>query len=765
LKQYTVSKKGNTMPSSSNNQTQYSESQKVELALIAVFPTVEAYRSFIEDDKEDAGPFIRLARQYGIIGEKQGARAIEAFIEDNSRSPDECMPPEGLKTLSDLLEGKEVGMTVRSLTKWINKLINEFDLGHIMPAGKVSNAMFSRLGRGPANTRTKRNTLRLLAFWFGYKRPHLGAVWNYDTLRKLCPSEQRIESDEGARIGFYLHSRGDLIEDKTVKWLKNELRSCIEDLGHVQYGKIQSYSTTSFYLDLANEGIAKEGLSHSSSYGRCVRDAIAIAHQVAIRWALSPLRSQRKIMTIGIAAGKFSTLDVYVQTVLNVKLPGDPVIRVTDYTRQCVLVNDIRATFCQLPKEIEVFDGEIVNIWWIKELWNIYYWDFVPALLKDEMLQNDPQSEERLRTLLWFPDEKLTLTEDEKKPNAITTFLKFPQNSLLGLEIAKTLYYRRKFLEANEILRMILSTEPHNLTARTLRMAIFCNLGLDESLPYSAAKIYFKRAENEAAFIEENCTNKDEDYYCERAYCRLAQALRILHLIRLNRGEYHERDISLTEKDVYRLLSDAEDLFMRGVTVSSTGHRSMFMIGCVCSLRRMLKKNEDFVNTPEGKLLDKHDICKETAEDIFSVGGWLRKDYTGDIRYGFLRKRMKSGFMLYDNAVLLRTRQPNMKFSYALGLWDFSPVITVGIAKSVIKLLKEAIAKAKQLKQDKVCVVSITRVKAEIITVDRFIRDVSECIEQVESRVGSLEDLEKGEDSDPIEAEKSGGLKLFCLNI
>jgi len=754
------------MSSSIKDQSEYSDRERVEFGLMAVFPTIETYRSFIEEDREDEAPFVRIARTYGIIGEEKDFETLKAFIKENSRSPDECTPPSSL-TLSKLLEDKDkTTSSIRNLTDLINKVINKFDLNQMMPAGKVSNAMFSRLARGPANTRIKRNTLRLLSFWFGYKRPHLGPSWNYETLLKLCPSEQRFESEEGARIGFYLHSRGDLIEDKTVTWLKRELQSCINDLGHVQYGKIQSYSTTSFYLDLPNEYDAKEGLSHSSSYSRCVRDAIAIAHQLAIRWALSSLSSRRKIMTIGIAAGTFPSLDVYVQTILNVKLPGDPVIRVTDYTRQCVLVNDIRAIFCNVPKEMEIFDGEIVNIWWIKELWNIYYWDFVPALLKDEMLQNDAKSEEKLRNLLWFPDENQPLGKNEKASNAITAFLKSPQNSLLGLEIAKTLYYRRKFLEANEILRMILSTEPYNLTARTLRMAIFWNLGLDESLPYSAAKIYFRRAENEAAFIEENCTNRDEDYYCERAYTQLAQALRILRLIKQNGGKYEDKGIRLTKEDVYRFLNNAEDIFMRGATVSSTGHRSMFTASCVRSLIRMLERNEDFFDIPGGQLLDKYNIFRETVEDIFFYAvGWFKKVNTKDMKYIFYHKRLEYAATLYNDSVLLRTRQPNIKYSSAVLLWDFSRIITVGAAKKVLQLLKEASVMAQRLEKDFICVASITRVKAEIMPVDTFVKDVQECIKQVEARVGSLEDLQGKADSDPIETDRSGGLKLFCLNI
>ena len=629
----------------------------------------------------------------------------------------------------------------------------------------MGNAMFSRLRRGPANTPIKRKTLRLLSFWFGYKRPHLGPVWNYETLLKLCPSEQRLESAEGVRIGFYLHSRGDLIEDKTVKWLKNELRNCIQDLGHVHFGRVQSYSTTSFYLDLPNEGTANGGLRHSSSYSRCVRDAIAIAHQLAIRWALSPLSSQRKIMTMGIAAGEFSSLDVYVQTILTVKLPGDPVIRVTDYTRQCVLINDIRAIFCRLPKEIEIFDGEIVNIWWITELWNTYYWDFVPALLEDEMLQDDSQSAEKLRNLLWFPDEDPALDKNRTKSNAITTFLKSPQNSLLGLEIAKTLYYRRQFLEANEILRMILSTEPYSLTARTLRMAIFWNLGLDESLPYSVSKIYFKRAENEAAFIENNCAHRDEDYYCERAYGKLAHAIRILRLLRDNGGEYEEENLKLTKEDVYRLLSDTEDIFMKGATISSTAHRSMFHIACVSSLRGMLAKDQYYFETSNKILLDTNNICTEIAKAMFISVGWLRKDYETNLSYDFFLKRVNYAATLYPDAVLLRSRQLNIKFTVAVLLFDFSPIITVDIIKKVYKLLEEASKMATALKEDGVCIGSITRVNAEIMNIDTFLKHIHKALSQIRERVGTPQDLEGRLETDPIYHDKLSELKLFCLNI
>ena len=71
-------------------------------------------------------------------------------------------------------------------------------------------------------------------------------------------------------------------------------------------------------------------------------------------------------------------------------------IRVTDYVRQCLLINDIRAIFCERPTEITLFNGEALTIWWVTALWSTLYFDFVPDLLEDRILQNDPASLESL---------------------------------------------------------------------------------------------------------------------------------------------------------------------------------------------------------------------------------------------------------------------------------------------------------------------------------------------------------------------------------
>ncbi|MFP4572559.1 MAG: hypothetical protein ACLFNW_06295 [Desulfobacterales bacterium] len=209
-------------------------------------------------------------------------------------------------------------------------------------------------------------------------------------------------------------------------------------------------------------------------------------------------------------------LDNYLLPILNAKLPGDPIIRVTDYVRQCLLINDIRAFLCQKPHETTLFNGETLTIWWIVAFWSTLYFDFIPELLEDSILKDNPESRESLSRLLFyqatFPDEA-----EKKETNAVTIFLSRPHNAMLGLEIAKTLYYRRMFREAMEILRIVLSINPTDLTTRSLRLALFRNLAL--SAPsHAALEKMLRLADQEALYVEANIPWQSEDFYSELGF-------------------------------------------------------------------------------------------------------------------------------------------------------------------------------------------------------------------------------------------------------
>ena len=158
--------------------------------------------------------------------------------------------------------------------------------------------------------------------------------------------------------------------------------------------------------------------------------------------------------------------------------------------------------------------------------WGSLYFNLVPDLLKDKLLKNTPVSKKLLSQLLWFPED--TRLEDFKddQPNAVTTFLRFPENLLLGLEIVKTLYLRRRYHHALEILRIILSTDPANLTARTLRMTIFRELALNAP-SFFIANQFFEQSEYEAICLQENF-EKSEDFFCEYGNIHLSKAMLIL---------------------------------------------------------------------------------------------------------------------------------------------------------------------------------------------------------------------------------------------
>ncbi|MFZ1986014.1 MAG: hypothetical protein WAU91_16465 [Desulfatitalea sp.] len=486
--------------------------ERAACALMAVFPTADSYTRFAGHSENQAAlqSFVAYAARNGIIDGPEES-ALQAYIAGNARSAEACTPPNHLG-LEDFFDQKEalleLTLSARALTDRINTLILE----HRIALPKVSNSMMTRLKKEVADTPHKQNVLRSLAFWLGHDRAHLGVHLNYETLLKLCRgAKPQAEHKEGVRIGFALYSRGDVIDHEIVGWLKKELKSYIEEsIGRFSYGrwgKVRSHDITTLYVDFPKE----ERVSNPAFYRQCLISAVSLAHQLCIRWALSKYCTQNRFLSIGIAAGDFAVLDNYLLPVLNAKLPGDPVIRLTDYARQCVLINDIRALLCGRPSEITLFNGETLTIWWVVGLWSTLYFDFVPDLLTDKMLRNDETSVAALAGMLWSPENGGAESKPSAGTNAIATFFRFPHNSLLGLEIAKTLYYRRRFWEALEILRIVLSLDPTHLNARTLRMVLFRNLALDAPT-YTVAEGLFKQAHQEAQFIQHSCEFQSEDF-------------------------------------------------------------------------------------------------------------------------------------------------------------------------------------------------------------------------------------------------------------
>ena len=188
--------------------------------------------------------------------------------------------------------------------------------------------------------------------------------------------------------------------------MKKTIKSYIsEAIGHFLYGKwgkVKAYDITTFYIDFPKE---KEG-GNLVHYMECLKSAVALAHQIAIRWPLSKYYSKNRFLSIAITAGEYGVLDNHLLSLLNASLPDDPMIRMSDYARHGLLINDIHVILCPKPEEARLFNGESLPIWWITSLWTTHYFDFVSDLLHDETLQNSPASIEKLDRLLWPMEER-----------------------------------------------------------------------------------------------------------------------------------------------------------------------------------------------------------------------------------------------------------------------------------------------------------------------------------------------------------------------
>ena len=119
----------------------------------------------------------------------------------------------------------------------------------------------------------------------------------------------------------------------------------------------------------------------------------------------------------------------------------------------------------------------------------------------------------------------------------------------------------------------------------------------------------------------------------------------------------------------------------------------------------------------------------------------------------------------YQDSVLSRSVIPNIKYALAAVLWDTSPVITVNTAKMVLRFLDEAETLAKQLRGDKLCVASDTRLTFEVVSIDDFVADVQAAKQGIALRVGSLEELNAKDGGEVFPLEEVGAFKLFSLHF
>lgn len=724
--------------------------ERITSALLSVFPTLESYTHFASKSQNAKAlrSICAFAFKNGIL-DADDENMLENFIQNNSLSENECRPPTNMD-FESFFDQKETLFELNLSTRALTDRINQFITKHQIELPKVSNSMLTRLKKEAADTYHKKNVLRSLALWLGYSRGRTALCWNFETLRSLCregkPSQ---DHKEGVRIGFSLFSRGEVIDQETMGWLKKNIKNYIENsisrFAYGRWGKIRTHDITTFYVDFPKE----DSISSPGAFRHCLRSALSLSHQIYLRWALSPHYTQNRFLAIGIANGEYTQLDKHLYPILAAKLPGDPAIRLTDYTRQCLLINGMRVLPCSRPMESTLYNGETLSIWWLEGFWTTLYFDFIPDLLADKILANDSLSTKQAANTPWSPAVKETGTGKSNEASAITTYFKTPQDALLGVEIAKTLYYRLRFWEALEIIRIVLSLNPTNIIARTLRMALLSNLAL-YAPSHAMAQDLFTKAHNEALFIQENCSFHSEDFYSAHAWVFITQAMLNLRYLRNSNG-YIEGRISVEEvkPEIFDYFEKADQLFGMGETVSSTGIRSYYMQISTRVISAALKSNPDIFVDSNAPIDADPTIIKKATREFQWLAGYSHKNFSLESSDDLKARISTSGYLVRKDSIALLAYKPSFYFGSAVALWDFLPRRTVGNTKAALQLLRKGLKIAENQHKNNLCIYSFTRVYGEMIPAMEFVRHMHNAINMIKAYAG--ENLDQRDDKEVIE--------------
>ena len=739
--------------------------QQHTTAIMSTFPTIESFTEFCShiDNSSIVDSFIGFAARNRVIDSAE-LESLEQWVLHNTVSNICPASPQKI-TFEELLNKKgetlRLNLSLRALCTRINTVL---DSQHItLP--RVTNSMLIRLKKEPLDTAHKRNVLRSFAFWMGFERPDIAATWHFESLAKLFREGRPARNyTEGARIGFALSSRGDVIDHEVVGWLKKAIKEYIgQSINRFLYGKwgkVKAHDIMTLYVDFPKE----EKGGNLVYYRNCMQSAVMLAHQISLRWALSKFATKNRFLSIAIVAGEYANLDNYLLQLLSTRLPGDPVIRLSDYARQCLLINDIRAILCPNPAETTLFNGESLHVWWITGLWTTLYFEFISELLDDEVLQNTPSSIEKLDRLLWpisEGDEAPSGTQSED--HAIATFFKSPHNSMLGVEIAKTLYYRKRCAEAAEILRIVLSINPMDLVARTLRMILFRNMALDTP-SYRTAAAIFRQAEQEADNIQKHCDCHSEDFYCEYGILCLAEALSIVRHLRASLElASHMNEMEKMKQAVYAALERSKYFFEKGISLSPSGTRSSYLLKSAAIVKAIFENDEELFINPGKPLTAEAHVGQKESMDVQWQVGYRRSDLPIHKQDELAETTMIHNATIHGESIVLLGYQPAAHFCYAVALWDFLSPHTVSRARIVRDKIQSALETAQQAQEKNVYIYSFTRIYGEMIPPGEFIEHMKRAMQMINEEVGG--DLEGRQDDEIITSEKRRPPKLFTLNF
>ena len=729
-------------------------------ALRSMFPSAESFSDFKENDREtccQANPaIIHYAFVHAVI-DTESEKAFIDFLEQNCPKTVRRPVPDG-HTFSNVLTAINGNSSVNNLIARLDKTARSLRLP------SVSAAMVTRLKQNfLINTPKKRAFLRLLAFWIGENRPEKD--WHYEALLQMPANAtdriRQIREKAGVTVNFHLRGQGEMISPPDIAWLKNELADCLDYLnlnGQISKKMIETIGTTSFSIRFFKKpGPPDEPLL----YHQGIHSALAVAHQMSVRWLLCSLSSPRKRLIIMINAGLISE-DRRNDMQLPENIPAkDAGIYLNSFAHLCAEIAHIKG-FRRCAADHHPRGAALSDLWSLVYFWPNHFYDYIPCLLEDKMLPtfNTGRTYEEFRRALLFPE-----SNSPAIFGAIEAMHRHPQHTLHFIEIAKVLRARQMHHESEEVISRVLLTEPENLPARYIRLLAHGHLANRDRGIHSSL-LSFERGIAEGEHILKTF-HPDTEILWAMGILHFNRAIKLLHGLWRSHGSSNE---SVRPEDVLDYLRKSADYFRQGLATSSAGQSDscLFWLQYALSFMELFSGKEKNIFNRRISLEDDKNIFRQAGIRTLRTLGLLPNHTfpNPDEHKTEDDISMQAASFIFSknqNVILGRSYVPYAQYTYAIALWDFAPRLTAPVCRLVRYLLDQARLNAEKLLQDNICVYHVF---SGFMFADRYIQHIDHSIDIVKTFIPD-DDLASG-DNFPIsqvKEQKMARTKLMLVEV
>ncbi|MDQ5986007.1 MAG: hypothetical protein CSYNP_01725 [Syntrophus sp. SKADARSKE-3] len=689
-------------------------SKNLTLAIWSIFPTIEEFRNFRSDSQNMAiiDRFIDLAYQKELITQKTEREFGELINRCSERYKD--LSPSAEYTFDILVKAIKKQTSVKSLVAELKIMAKQ--LGYLVP----DEVLFTRLKQDfHVNSLKKHHTLMLLSIWLNMKMPEL--CLNYKTLLSFPRTSSEATEDENTGILVAFAFMGESIDAGAIDFLRNELPKCIKDLNIVYLNdKRMHYLATTC---LAKFPLKVDIPGFPQTYADAVRDAMSLAYQMTVAWQLSPLYDDQIHFIIAIDAGPFEKLFITIKDLLSPELPASHPIRMSHFVFTTAGRAELRIIYKNLGHP---------NIWAVEHFWGFPYFKSAPALI-----QTDTASKGALELLPVRNDSVLKFKDnlfdgDLKNVPILSLISQHPPKVILSLEVVNILTLRRLNHEAVHVLSYVLSLEPVNCIARTMRMRNFMFLANSANTVELIDSLY-DRAIYDGAFIEDNCPDYAE-FYGEYSLVYWARAIKTIKMLR--KGLIGADEIEQRQIDIFDCLHQAEHYAKKGMAVSHSGAdpRCTFWLIHYVAFRRLIEGNPEFLTNGNIVMDDKDGIYLKTADMNMEMIGWSRgRDGQNNIDMKFQDERMTKAIDTYLKSVSETSFYVNVLFYVGALIWDFSHEDKRrSDVDRIVLLFEMAIKKTEELKKRCLGVYTMAPTFTTILSPSDFINCVDKAKKIVE---------------------------------